>query len=59
MNLKSVITVIITLAFSFAFCYSVLKMLDTEMAKTIVAAFITVATSVVGFFIGYQTNKKS
>ena len=59
MNLKSIITLIIVAAFSFAFCYTVIKFLDTEMAKAIVTSFLTVATSFVCFFIGYQTNKKS
>jgi len=58
MKLKSILTLIITLAFSFAFCYTVVRFLDSDMAKTIVSAFITVATSVIGYFIGYQANKK-
>ena len=57
MNLKSIISLIITIIFSLAFGYVVIKFADAEIAKTIVAAFITVATSVIGFFIGYQTNK--
>ena len=58
MKLKSIITLIIVMAFSFAFCYTVIKFLDTETAKAIITSFLTVATSVIGFFIGYQTNKK-
>lgn len=57
MNLKSILTLIITVALTFAFCYTVIKFLDDDMAKTIVSAFITVATSVIGYYIGYQANK--
>lgn len=57
MNLKSVITLIITIIFSASFGYVVAKFADEDIAKTIVSAFITVATSVIGFYIGYQTNK--
>ena len=32
-------------------------MIDEEMAKSIVMTFLTISTSVIGFFIGYQTNK--
>ena len=59
MNLKSVITFIITVVFSATFCFVVINFADTEMAKTIVASFLTVATSVIGFYIGYQTNKNN
>ena len=58
-NLKSIISLIVTVALSFAFCFIVIKMLDEEMAKSIITAFLTIATSVIGFFIGYQTNKPS
>jgi len=58
-DLKSIITGIITAALSFAFCYIVVRMLDEEMAKSVVTTFLTIATSVIGFFIGYQTNKPS
>lgn len=58
MNLKSIITLIITIMFSAAFGYVVFKFADKEIAKIIVAGFLTVATSVIGFYIGYQTNKK-
>lgn len=58
-NLKSVMSLIITIVLSFAFAFVVIKMLDEEMAKMIVTAFLTIATSVIGFFIGYQTNKPS
>lgn len=57
-KLKSIITCIIVMVLSFAFCYVVIKFMDKEMAKTITATFLTIATSVVGFYIGYQTNKK-
>lgn len=57
MKLKNLLTFIITLALTIAFLYVVVKFLDLEMAKTIVATFLTIATSVVGFYIGYQTNK--
>lgn len=57
MNLKSILSLVITMAFSFAFCYTVVRFLDTEMAKSIVTSFLTVATSVIGYFIGYQANK--
>jgi putative Mn2+ efflux pump MntP len=57
MNLKSIITLIITIALTASFCFVVVKYLDTEMAKTIVATFLTIATSVVGFYIGYQSTK--
>ena len=56
-NLKSLITLIIVTVLSFAFAYVVIKDLDDEMSKSIVVAFLTIATSTVGFFIGYQTNK--
>ena len=58
-NLKSIISFVITLTLAFAFCFVVIKMLDLEMAKAIVTTFLTIATSVIGFFIGYQTNKPS
>lgn len=58
MNLKSVITLIIVVAFSLAFGFVVLNFADENIAKDIVTAFLTVATSVIGFFIGYQTNKQ-
>lgn len=58
MNLKSVITFVIVLVFSLAFGYVVLNFADEDIAKNIVSAFLTVATSVIGFYIGYQTNKK-
>lgn len=57
MNLKSWLSLIITLVFALAFGYVVLMFADKEIAKNIVSAFLTVATSVIGFFIGYQTNK--
>lgn len=58
-NLKSIMSLIITIVLSFAFAFVVIKMLDEEMSKMIVTAFLTIATSVIGFFIGYQTNKPS
>lgn len=58
-NLKSIMSLIITIVLSFSFAFVVIKMLDEEMAKMIVTAFLTIATSVIGFFIGYQTNKPS
>lgn len=58
-NLKSIMSLIITIVLSFAFAFVVVKMLDEEMAKMIVTAFLTIATSVIGFYIGYQTNKPS
>jgi hypothetical protein len=45
--------------FSLAFGYVVWNFADEDIAKDIVTAFLTVATSVVGFFIGYQTNKNT
>lgn len=57
MNLKSIITLIITIIFSAAFGYVVCLFANEAMANNIVSAFITVATSVIGFYIGYQTNK--
>lgn len=59
MDLKSIITVIIAFFLALSFGYVVWTMLDIEMAKSIVATFLTIATSVIGFFIGYQTNKTS
>lgn len=56
-NLKSIISLIIVVILSFAFAFTVIRMLDEEMAKSIVTAFLTIATSVIGFYIGYQTNK--
>ena len=56
-NLKSLITLIIVIVLSFAFAYVVIRNLDEEITKSIVVAFLTIATSTVGFFIGYQTNK--
>ena len=58
MNLKSLISLIITIIFSLAFGYVVVIFADKEIAKNIVSAFLTVATSVIGFFIGYQNGKK-
>lgn len=58
-NLKSIITLIIVTVLSISFVYVVIKNLDIEMSKSIVVAFLTIATSTVGFFIGYQTNKPS
>ena len=58
MNLKSLLSLVITVAFTIAFCFVVYKYADSEMAKSIVTAFLTVATSVIGYFIGYQANKK-
>lgn len=59
MDLKSIITGIIAFFLSLAFGYVVMTMLDEEMAKAIITTFLTIATSVIGFFIGYQTNKPS
>lgn len=59
MNLKSIITFIIVVVFSLAFGYVVLNFADEDIAKNIVSAFLTVATSVIGFYIGYQTNKNN
>lgn len=56
-NLKSIITLIIVTVLSITFTYVVLTSLDDDIAKSIVVAFLTIATSTVGFFIGYQTNK--
>jgi len=56
-NLKSLITLIIVVVLSVAFSFVVFKSLDEDIAKSIVVAFLTIATSTVGFFIGYQTNK--
>ena len=58
-NLKSLITLIIVVVLSVAFSFVVFKSLDEDTAKSIVVAFLTIATSTVGFFIGYQTNKPS
>lgn len=58
MNLKSWLSLIITIAFTIAFCYVVYMFADKEIANLIVTAFLTVATSVIGYFIGYQANKK-
>lgn len=58
-NLKSIITLIIVSVLSIAFVYVVIRKLDIEMSKSIVIAFLTIATSTVGFYIGYQTNKPS
>jgi hypothetical protein len=58
-NLKSLITLIIVIVLSFSFTFVVIRSLDEDMAKSIVMAFLTIATSTVGFFIGYQTNKTS
>jgi hypothetical protein len=57
MNLKSIITLIITIVLSSAFCYVVVQFADENIANMIVTQFLTIATSVIGFFIGYQTNK--
>lgn len=58
MNLKSIITLIITVMLSLAFGYVVIRFVNDEIAKSIVTTFLTIATSVIGFYIGYQTNKK-
>lgn len=59
MNLKSILSLVITVAFTFAFCFVVYQFADAEMSKSIVTAFLTVATSVIGYFIGYQANKNN
>lgn len=59
MDLKSIITIIIAFFLALSFGFVVWTMLDVEMAKSIVSTFLTIATSVIGFFIGYQTNKPS
>lgn len=59
MDLKSIITGMIALFLSLAFGFVVVTMIDGEMAKSIITTFLTIATSVIGFFIGYQTNKPS
>jgi len=58
-NLKSIITLLIVIVLSIAFTYVVLTKLDDDIAKSIVVSFLTIATSTVGFYIGYQTNKPS
>ena len=58
MNLKSILSLVITVAFTAAFCFTVYQFANEEMAKSIVTAFLTVATSVIGYFIGYQANKR-
>ena len=58
MNLKSLLSLLITIAFTASFCFVVVQFADVEMAKSIVTAFLTVATSVIGYFIGYQANKR-
>lgn len=57
-NLKSIITLIVVVVLSLAFCWVVIRFLDEALANQIVSTFLTIATSVVGFYIGYQTNKK-
>lgn len=56
-NLKSIITLMIVAVMSFAFTYVVVTRLTDNMANAIAMAFVTMATSTVGFYIGYQTNK--
>lgn len=58
MNLKSALSLAITIAFVLAFCYVVYMFSNEDTAHLIITAFITVATSVIGYFIGYQANKK-
>ena len=58
LNLKSIISILIVVGLLFGFVWTVIFFLDIEMGKSIVATFLTISTSVVGFFIGYQTNKK-
>lgn len=58
LNLKSIISILIVTGLLFGFVWTVIFFLDIEMGKSIVATFLTISTSVVGFFIGYQTNKK-
>ena len=57
-DLKSIITSVISLGITFAFVFIVITTLTDDMAQAIVSTFLTVATSVIGFYIGYQTNKK-
>ena len=59
LDFKSLLSLIITVTLCFAFGVVTFKLLDVEMAKSIVTTFLTIATSVIGFFIGYQTNKPS
>ena len=58
MNLKSVITLVIVIVLSGAFGFVVSQFADKDIANMIVTQFLTIATSVIGFYIGYQTNKK-
>ena len=59
MDLKSIITLLIVVVFSASYSYVILQFANESMANNIVSAFIPVATSVVGFYIGYQTNKSN
>ena len=55
--LKSVMTLIITITLALAFGFVVWRFCNEDMAGQIVSAFLTIATSVIGFYIGYQSNK--
>lgn len=59
MNLKSILSLVITVTFAIAFLFVVYKFANEEITKSIVTAFLTVATSVIGYFIGYQANKNN
>ena len=58
-TLKSVMTLLITITLSLSFGYVVYKFCNEDMASQIASAFLTIATSVIGFYIGYQSNKNS
>lgn len=57
-EIKSIITLIIVIVLSLSFGYVVVRFINESMANQIVSTFLTIATSVVGFYIGYQNSKK-
>ena len=56
-DLKSILTLIIAAVLCIAFGFTVYKFADSELTQSIVSTFLTIATSTIGFYIGYQTNK--
>ncbi len=56
-DLKSIITLLTVITLCLSFCYAVVVFCDSDIANQIVSTFLTMAISVVGFYIGYQNNK--
>ncbi len=58
-SLKSVVTFIVIGALTLSFLFVVIMYCDERIANHIVSTFLTIATSIIGFYIGYQNNKNT